>query len=36
MAWIETVPDDEWTGQLGDMYADGRGRLGEVRTVGHQ
>ncbi|GBE24393.1 hypothetical protein BMS3Bbin02_00664 [bacterium BMS3Bbin02] len=37
MAWIETVPDDEWDGKLGELY-DGvvdktYGRVDEIMAV---
>jgi alkylhydroperoxidase family enzyme len=37
MAWIETVPDDEWDGKLGELY-DGvvdktYGRVDEIMAI---
>ncbi len=37
MAWIETIPDDQWTGALGDMYAEvvdrKYGRVDEIMAI---
>lgn len=37
MAWIHTIPDDEWDGELGDLYAavvdKTYGRVDEIMAI---
>lgn len=37
MAWIETVPDDEWDGELGELYGavvdKAYGRVDEIMAI---
>lgn len=37
MAWIQTIPDDEWDGELGDLYAavvdKTYGRVDEIMAI---
>lgn len=37
MAWIQTIPDDEWEGELGDLYDTvvdkAYGRVDEIMAI---